>query len=117
QRAGVERAVRSGDDPTERDALGSERLLDPVSFRSGALGGGRCLGVQLGAHLAGEERHRTHAEEVRRIALIRAARPLAVAPQERVLRLRAGAVGPALGMTAEAAEGIRPSGKPLMDAA
>src|SRR5437870_8908733 len=53
---------------------------------------------------------------MRGIALIRADRPLAVAPEERVLRLRAGSVGAALRMTAEACEGIGSPGQTLMDA-
>src|SRR5438067_6439039 len=53
---------------------------------------------------------------MRGIALICAAGPLAVAPQEGILRLRAGAIEPALRMAAEASEGVGPPGRPSMDA-
>ena len=53
---------------------------------------------------------------MRRVALIGAAGALAVAAEEGVLRLRAGAVGPALRVTAEAAEGVGTAGQPALDA-
>src|SRR5206468_1685115 len=70
----------------------------------------------LAAHLARETGNRTQTEEMRGIALIRAGGPLTVAPEERILRLRAGAVGPALRMTAEAGEGVGSPGQTAMDA-
>src|SRR3989442_10090675 len=102
----VERAVRPGSDPTERDALGGEHLLDPAPLRFRSLANACRLCLQLAAHLARETGNRTETEASRGIALIRADGPLPVAPEERVLRLRARSVGPALGMTAEACEGI-----------
>ena len=81
-----------------------------------ALARGLRLGVQLGAHLARQAGDRTEAEDVRGIALIRAAGALAVAAQKRVLRLRARAVGSALRVTAEAPEGVGPAGRALVDA-
>src|SRR5207253_5329060 len=78
--------------------------------------GARRLRLQLGAHLAREARNRTETEEMGGIALVRAADPLAVAPQERILRLRAGAIEPALRMAAETSEGVGPPGRPAMDA-
>src|SRR5436190_3018162 len=115
-RAVVERTVRPGGDATERDALGAERLLDPVALRFRALANARRLCLQLATHLARETGNRTQTEEMRGIALIRAAGPFTVAPEERILRLRAGSVGPALRMTAEACEGIGSPGQTAMDA-
>src|SRR5437870_3716044 len=63
----LERAVRLGRDAAERDALGGERLLDPVPFRLRPLASGRRLCPQLTAHLARETRDRTETEEVWRI--------------------------------------------------
>src|SRR5439155_16394850 len=97
-------------------ALGGEGLLHAASFRSRPLASARRLRLQLGAHLAREARDWTETEEMRRIALIRADGALAVAPQEGILRLRAGAVGPALRVAAEASEGIGPPCRPLVDA-
>src|SRR5207247_9743510 len=102
----VERTVRPGSDATERDALAGERLLDPVPLRLRSLANARRLCLQLAAHLARETGNRTQTEEMRGIALIRAAGPLTVAPEERILRLRAGSVGPALRMAAEAGAGL-----------
>src|SRR5439155_24328598 len=73
-------------------------------------------GLQMATHLARGTGSRTATEEMWGIALIRAAGPLAVPPEECVLRLRAGSVGPALRMTAEACEGIGSPGQTLMDA-
>src|SRR5207247_9774256 len=108
--------VGVGADAAERDTLRDERLLHAVSLRPRALAGACRLGLQLGAHLAREAGDRTEAEEMRRIALIRAAGTLAVAAHERVLRWRAGAVDAALRMAAEAPEGVRPSGRAQVDA-
>src|SRR2546428_10186459 len=115
-RAVAERAVRPGGDATERDALGDERLLDPVPVRLRSLANARRLRLQLAAHLTREAGNRTQTEEVRGIALIRAAGPFTVAPEERILRLRAGSVGPALRMAAEAGEGVGSPGQASMDA-
>src|SRR5215475_5531192 len=115
-RAGIQRAVGFGHDAAERDGLGGEWLLDPASFRFCTLACGVRLGMQLGAHLACQAGDRTQAEDVRRIALIGASNPFAVASHERVLRLRAGAVGAALRVTAEAAERVGTSGSSEVDA-
>ena len=53
---------------------------------------------------------------MRRIALVRARGALAVAAQERVLRLRARAVGSAFRVAAEAAESVGAAGEPVLDA-
>src|SRR5437870_11653832 len=91
-RAVLECAVRVGSDATERDPLGGERLLYPMPLRLRVLASARRLCLQLAAHLARQAGNRTETEEMRGIALIRCAGPLAVAPQERVLRLRAGPI-------------------------
>src|SRR4030095_10331956 len=53
---------------------------------------------------------------MRSVAWIRHGGSLAVAPHERVLRLRAGSIGAALRMTAEASERVGTSGLAQMDA-
>ena len=104
--AGVEGAVGLGGDAAEGDALGRQVALDAAAFRTGARARRGRLGAELGAHLARQRRDRTDAEEMRRIALVRARDPLAVAAEERVLGLRPGAVGSALRVTAEAPERV-----------
>src|SRR5262249_61947434 len=115
-RTGVDVAVRVGGDVTERDALGGEGLLHRVSVGLRPLARLRRLLLELRAHLARQARDRTEAEKMRGVPLVRGAGPLAVAAQERVLRLRAGAVDPALRMAAEAAEGVGAARRSLMDA-
>src|SRR5262249_12613449 len=104
-------------DATERDALAGQRLLDPVSLRLRPRACSVGLGVQLTAHLARQTGDRTEPEHLGRIALIRSGGLLAIAAHEGVLRLRAGPVGSALRVTAEASERIRPSGRAEVDAA
>src|SRR5437763_4242541 len=53
---------------------------------------------------------------MRGVALIGAGRPRAVATHERVLRLRAGTVGPALRVTAEASERVGSARASLVNA-
>src|SRR5262249_36343219 len=113
---GVECPLGSGRDAAERDGLGGERLLDPVSLRLGALADRVRLRAQLGAHLARQASNRAEPEDVRRIALIRASGPLAVPSHEGVLRLRAGSIGAALRVTAEARERVGTSRRAEMDA-
>ena len=105
--AGVERAVGLGGDAAERDALGGQRLLDAAPFRL-ARSRARVAASACSSALISRARHgdRTEAEDVRRDCADPRCRALAVAAQERVLRLRAGAVGSALRVTAEAAEGV-----------
>src|SRR4029077_13250647 len=112
----VDRPVGVGGDMTEPDALGRERLLDPAPFRLCPLASACGLLLQLSAHLAREAGDRADTEEMRGVPLVRTGGPLAVAPHERVLRLRARTVGPALRMAAEASEGIRSSRQTLVDA-
>ena len=115
-RRGVERAVGLRRYLSEGDGLGRQRLLDPVSFRLRAFARRVSLRAQLGAHLARQARDRPQAEDEGRIALVRACRARAVAAHERVLRLRAGAVGPTLRVAAEASEGVGTARRPQMDA-
>src|SRR5581483_2945565 len=110
-RAIVERAVRRGDDAAEGDALRRQALLDRLVGRASAIARAVGLAAELRAHLAREERDRTEAEEMRRVALIGHRAALAVAAEERVLRLRARAVRSALRVAAEAAERIGPAGR------
>src|SRR5262249_22661886 len=114
---GVQRPVRFCRDAPEGDALAGQRLLDPASLRLRPCARGVGLGVQLGAHLARQTGVRTEPEPLGRIALIGSAGLLAVAAHEGVLRLRAGSVGSALRVTAEASERIWPSGRAEVDAA
>jgi len=73
--------------------------------------------VEIRGHLARQQRDRSQAQEVRGVALMAAAGPLAIAEEERVLRLRAGAVGPTLRVTAEAPESVGAAGRTSVNAA
>src|SRR5262249_45618078 len=92
----VERAVGAGGNAAERDTLRRQQLLDAMAVRLGARGGGCRLGVQICAHLARQRRHRPETQDMRSIALVGTTGALAVAAQEGILRLRAGAVRAAL---------------------
>src|SRR5262245_25704958 len=113
----VDAAVRGGADAAERDAFRGQRLLDAVSRRLCPPGCVLQLCMELGAHLAGERGDRPESEQVRSVALIRGAGVFTVTAEEGVLRLCAGAIGPALRVAAEAPKCIGPSGLTLVDAA
>src|SRR5262249_5094762 len=112
----VDGAVGLGRDVSEPDTFRRERLLDPVTFHLCPRARGVGLPPQLGAHLACQARDRPEAEDLRGVALVRAAGLRTVSAHERVLRLRAGAVGSSLRVTAEAAERIGPAGRAQVDA-
>src|SRR5262249_40453948 len=113
---GVHGPVWPGRDPADRAGFGVQRCLDPVSFCLGPLADCVRLGAQLATHLARQAGNRAETEDVRWIALIRASGSLTVPAHERVLRLRAGSIGAALRVTAEASEGVGTSRSSEMDA-
>jgi len=112
----VHGAVARDGGAAERDALRRQRLHDATAVRLRAIARRRYFALQLGAHLAREQRDRSQPEQVRRISLVCSDDAFAVAAQERILCLRARPVGPALRMAAEAAERIRASSGAEMDA-
>jgi len=71
--------------------------------------------VQIRAHLARETGDGTETEDDGRVPLVGPLCALAVAAHERVLRLRAGSVGPALRVTAETRERVGAACFPAMD--